>query len=200
MSPPTCAHTVDVFRPHGQDRQEDDMHDDAPLELVAASYASSDHAVQDFEAVWGGRHDGGFHHTAIALVTRNADGRLEVGRNNSTAKHLEWGGGLLGGALFVVAPAAGSELLARVGLSGAGAIIGHIRQNADPGALVAAADVLERDTTGLVVVLVNHRGEGITSLLAHAAHRSCVHMVWGDLEEELAHDFSRPRSRLLVAI
>jgi hypothetical protein len=172
----------------------------APLALVAASYPSSDCAVQDFEAVWAARHNGGFHHTAIAVVTRDAEGRLEVGRNNSTAKHLEWGGALLGGALFVIAPAAGAELLARVGLSGAGAIVGHIRQNADPSSLAATAEVLQRDTTGLVVVLVNHRGEGITPLLAHAAQRSCVHMVWGDLEEELAHDFSRPRSRLLVAI
>jgi hypothetical protein len=176
------------------------MHVHAPLALIAASYASPDGAVHDFEAVWGARHDGGFHHTAIAVVTRDADGRLEVGRTNSTAKHLEWGGALLGGALFVVAPAAGADLLATVGLSGAGAIVGHIRQNADPSALAATAEILESNTTGLVVVLVNHRGEGVTPLLGHAAHRSCVHMVWGDLEEELAHDFSRPRSRLLVAI
>jgi len=175
------------------------MHVDAPLALVAGSYASSDGAVQDFEAGWAARHDGGFHHTAIAVVARDADGRLQVGRNSSTAKHLEWGGALLGGALFVIAPAAGAELLATVGLSGAGAIVGHVRQYADPSALAATTRVLASDAAGLVVVLVNYPGEGITPLLANAAQRSCVHMVWGDLEEELAQDFSRPQSQVPVA-
>ena len=100
----------------------------------------------------------------------------------------------------MLATTLGAELLAKVGLSGAAAIIGHIRQNADPRSLGAAAAVLESDTTALVVVLANHRGEGSTPLLARFAQRACVHMVWADLEEELAQDFSRPHSRLLVAI
>jgi uncharacterized membrane protein len=172
----------------------------APIALVAASYSSADDATRDFESVWASREAGGFHHTALAVLTKDDDGRLQVGRNNSTAKHLEWGGALLGGALFVLAPAAGVDVLASVGLSGAGAIIGHFRDNADPDELSAASDVLELGTSALVVVLVNLPGDRVTELIDHADQRSVVHMVWGDLEEELAHDFSRFRSdRLLVA-
>jgi hypothetical protein len=176
------------------------MNVQAPIALVAASYSSAECAIRDFESVWASRTEGGFHHTSLAVLTRDADGRLHVGRNNSTAKHLEWGGALLGGALFVVAPAAGAEVLAAVGLNGAGAIIGHFRDNADPSELGAASTVLELGTSALVVVLVNRRGDAVSSLLEGADHRSSVHVVWGDLEEELAHDFSRARvERVLVA-
>lgn len=168
------------------------MNMQAPIALIAASYTSADGAIHDFQSVWASRADGGFHHTALAVLTRDAEGRLQVGRNNSTAKHLEWGGALLGGALFVVAPAAGADVLTTVGLSGAGAIIGHFRDNADPDELSAASTVLELGTSALVVVLVNRRGDEVTALLEAADHRSSVHMVWGDLEEELAHDFRGP--------
>jgi hypothetical protein len=173
----------------------------APIALVAASYSTADGAISDFESVWASRQDGGFHHTSIAVLTKDVDGRLQVGRNASTAKHLEWGGALLGGALFVLAPAAGVDVLTVVGLSGAGAIIGHIRENADPDELSVASSVLEMGTSALVVVLVNRRGDGVTGLLEHADRRSSVHMVWGDLEEELAHDFSsfRPDTVLVAS-
>ena len=170
----------------------------APIALVAASYSTSDGAVQDFDAVWRTRAEGGFHHTSIAVLSRDVDGRLLVGRNHSTAKHLEWGGALLGGALFVLAPAAGVEVLASVGLSGAGAIVGHFRLNADPDELEAAASVLEKGSSALLVVLVNRHGDSIAPLLGHADLRSSVDMVWGDLEEELAVDFSRPRTGALL--
>ena len=166
----------------------------APIALVAASYTSADAAMDDFRSVWASRTDGEFHHTALAVLTKDTDGRLRVERSNSTAKHLVWGGALLGGALFVVAPPAGAEVLTAVGLSGAGAIIGHIRDNADPDELSAASAVLELGTSALVVVLVNRRGDAVTALLDEADHLSSVHMVWGDLEEELAHDFSRVRA------
>jgi hypothetical protein len=176
------------------------MNVQAPIALVTASYSTPDGAIRDFESVWASRQDGGFHHTAIAVLTKDDDGRFQLGRNNSTAKYLEWGSALLGGALFVLAPTAGVDLLATVGLSGAGAIIGHFRLNSDPDELSDASAVLEMGTSALVVVLVNRRGEAITSLLGHADHRSSVHMVWGDLEEELAHDFSRLRSERLTVV
>jgi hypothetical protein len=34
----------------------------------------------------------------------------------------------------------------------------------------------------------------MTPLIEHAERRTTVDMVWGDLEEELAHDFARPSS------
>jgi hypothetical protein len=170
------------------------MNEKAPIALLAASYSSVEGAVHDFESVWASRSDGEFHHTSLAVLTKGAHGRLQVARSHSTAKHLQWGGALLGGPLFVLAPSAGADVLTAVGLSGAGAIIGHLRDNADPDELSAASTVLELGTSALIVVLVNRRGDAVTALLGAADHRSSVHMVWGNLEEELAHDFSRVRA------
>jgi hypothetical protein len=80
---------------------------------VGASHSTLDRAVHDFNAVWSARQDGEFHYTSVAVLTKDSGGKLHVERNNSTAKHLEWGGALLGAARFVLAPAAGIELLPR---------------------------------------------------------------------------------------
>ena len=173
----------------------------APIALIGAGYRSRDGAVDDFTSVWAARHDGDFHHTSVAVLTKDGDGRLQVERHNSTAKHLEWGGALLGAALVVLAPATGIEFLARVGWSGAGAMVGHFRFHADPEDLAAITTVLEVGTYALVVVVVNRRGQAMTSLLSHAAGRASVDMPWSDLEEELSTDFAHPSfARALIAV
>jgi uncharacterized membrane protein len=173
----------------------------APIALIGAGYRNRDGALQDFTSVWAARHDGDFHHTSVAVLTKDRDGRLHVERHNNTAKHLEWGGALLGAALVVLAPAAGIAVLAGVGLGGAGAMIGHFRQHADPEDLAAIATVLEAGASALVVVVVNRRGELLTPLLGHAVGRASVDMPWGDLEEELSADPAHPTiGRGLVAV
>ncbi|HET6394588.1 MAG TPA: hypothetical protein VFG13_17315 [Blastococcus sp.] len=173
----------------------------APIALIGASYRTPDAAVDDFTSVWAARRDGDFHHTAVAVLTRDPDGRLHVERHNSTAKHLEWGGALLGAALVVLAPAAGVEILATVGLSGAGAMVGHFRHHADPRDLAAIAGVLDSGSSALVVVIVNRDGRWATPLLSRADGRASVDMPWGDLEEELSVDFAHPTfGRTLVAV
>src|SRR4051794_26057346 len=96
----------------------------APIALIGANYRTRESAFDDFTSVWAARHDGDFHHTSAAVLSKDPDGRLRVELHNSTAKHLEWGGALLGSALVVLAPATGIEILARVGWSGAGALVG----------------------------------------------------------------------------
>jgi hypothetical protein len=164
----------------------------APVALIGASYRDRDSAVHDFTSVWAGRHDGDFHHTSVAVLTKDCDGRLHVERHNSTAKHLEWGGALLGATLVVLAPAAGVEILAVVGWSGAGAMVGHFRQHAAAEDLAAMANLLEVGSCALVVVVVNRRGQALMPLLSHADGCASLDMPWGDLEEELAADFAHP--------
>jgi hypothetical protein len=65
----------------------------APIALIGASYRNRDSAVHDFTAVWAARHDGDFHHTSVAVLTKDCDGHLHVERHNSTAKHLDGGAG-----------------------------------------------------------------------------------------------------------
>ena len=177
------------------------MKTDAPIAVVSASYSCRDRALADFESVWGARHDGDFQHTAVAVLTRDSTEHLHVERHNNTAKHLEWGGALLGAPLFVLAPEPGTELLAAVGLSGAGAIACHLRLNAGPEELATTARVVDAGACGLVVVVVNRRGDAITPLLRHAEETSCAGLLWGNLEEELSRDFATPMSDpVLIAV
>jgi hypothetical protein len=166
----------------------------APISLVTATYGSHDAAAADFDTVWRARDEGEFHHTSVALLTRESEGFFHVERQENTAEYLVWGGALLGGALFVVAPPVGLEVLARGGVSGAGAIVGHLRHNVQPAALARAADVVEQGHWSLVVLVVNRPSAATDLLLEHAADLSSIDMLWGDLEEELSQDFARPLS------
>ena len=162
----------------------------APIALIGACYSRRDRAVDDFTSVWSTRSDGDFHHTAVAVLTKDCAGELHVDRHNSTAKHLEWGGALLGSALVVLAPAAGIELLAGVGWSGAGAMIGHFRQHTDPEELARIGGLLTVGSAALVVVVVNRSAGNLTPWLTQAHERGSVDLPWGDLEEELSADFA----------
>jgi hypothetical protein len=168
------------------------MNANAPVSLVTAGYTTREAAARDFRAVWGSRGDGDFHHTSIALLGKAPSGRLQVEQTNSTAKHLLWGGALLAGPLFAMAPATGAELLAVLGSTGAGAIIGHLRANSRPEDLTRAADVLEASSWGLLVVVVNRGSRALAHLLQHADGTAALQMAWGDLEDELCQDIARP--------
>jgi hypothetical protein len=175
------------------------MNVNAPISIVVAAYSDLDDAAWDFASVWSARADGDFHHTSVALLSRDHDDELQVQRSDSTAKYLHWGGALMGGPVFMFAPAVGAKLLSGSGLTGAGAIIGHIRENADPAALDAAAALLCASPTSLVVVAVNRQAADMAVLLARATMTSTVDMLWGDLEEELCQDFVRSLSETMLA-
>jgi hypothetical protein len=177
------------------------MNVNAPIGLLAAGYSSVDGAEQDFASVWTTRNDGGFHHTSVAVLTKDDEGNLQVERSNNTAKHIEWGGALLGAALYLLAPPAGAAVLTTVGMSGVGAMIDHFRQQAPPEGLAELATMLESGAAALVVVVLNRGSAAMTPLLENAERCSSVDMVWADLEEELSQDFARSSSgAVLVAI
>ena len=175
------------------------MNVNAPISIVVAAYGDLDAATWDFTTVWAARADGDFHHTSVALLSRDPDDELQVERSDSTAKYLHWGGALMGGPVFMFAAAAGTKLLSVSGLAGVGAIIGHVRENADPVALASAAELVCASPTSLVVVAVNRRAVDITVLLERATMTSTVDMLWGDLEEELSQDFVRPLSEAMLS-
>jgi hypothetical protein len=168
------------------------MNVNAPISVLVAGYGSHEAAVEDYRSVWDARHAGDFHHTAVALLRRNADDTIDVERSSSTAEHLLWGGALLGGALFVLVPAAGVQMFAEVGLDGAGAFVYHFRRHADPDGLAVGARLLSEGNAGLVVVGVNRRGDVLAPLLPHAQRCAWVDLPWGDLEAELSRDLATP--------
>ena len=167
------------------------MDGNTPITLAAGKYSNRDAAVEDFKAVWDARGDGEFDHTAVAVLTKDSSGKLQVERQDSTAKHLAWGGALAGAAVAVVAPVAGASMLATAGVaSGAGALVGHFHHNIPKKDVEAIGDLLESGQSGLVVVAVNKQGTDIEPLLKNAEKTVVTNTTWGDLDAEIEKEIA----------
>ena len=164
------------------------MRNDTPITLAVATYADRAAAVNDFHRVMDAKSGGDFDHVAVAVLTKDADGQVQVERHDSTAKHLAWGGALIGGALFVLAPPLAPAALgigggaSAAGLAGAGGIAGHFWHNVPKETTREMSDVLEAGDSGLVVVAVNPSGNGIEPLLSGAEKTVIDSTTKGDLE------------------
>jgi hypothetical protein len=64
---------------------------DKPVTIAVATYANREGAEQDFDAIWGIKHEGQLDHLAIALVSKDEDGKLKVDRHN-THRPSTWRG------------------------------------------------------------------------------------------------------------
>ena len=164
------------------------MRTTATITLTTATYSTHDDAMHDFDDAWNARHDDRRRHTATAVLTRDPRGFLQVERSRSTARHLAWGGALLGGALFLVAPAAGAGVLSSAGLSGAGVFIGHFHDHVRREDIAHCARLLRREPLAVFVVLVEDDDGATTPLLPRARSTASMALPWGELDEELAWD------------
>jgi hypothetical protein len=173
----------------------------ARLTLTVATHRTRDRAAADCAALWRTRGDREPGHTAVAVLDRRPDGVLGVERYSNTAKHLLWGGALLGGPLLVVCRPAGAELLTAVGLSGAVAVVGHLRRYVDPADVATAGQVLEDGDVGLVIVAVDC-GPRLPRPRPRRADRTfSVSLPWEDLRAELSRDVAGPSSApALIAV
>ena len=164
------------------------MNKDTPITLAVATYGDRGTAVNDFDRVMDAKKGGSFDHVAVAVMTKGTDGKVEIERHDSTAKHLAWGGALIGGAMFVVAPPLAPAALglgggaSAAGLAGAGGIAGHFWHNIPKDTLREMSDTLEAGDSGLVVVAVNPQGSDLEGLLSGAQKVVIDATTKGDLE------------------
>lgn len=168
------------------------MDPSTPITLAAATYASRGAALEDYDTVRAAKTEGEYDHIAIAVITKRADGTVEVERHDSTAKHLAWGGALVGAAALVLTPVAapvaiGVSLgagggLTAAGLAGAGGIAGHFWHNVPKEKVREMSDLLHDGESGLIVVAVNKLGSDISPLLGRAEKVVIDDTSKGDLE------------------
>jgi hypothetical protein len=154
------------------------MDPETPIVLAVAVYADREAAVEDYHSVRAAKTEGEYDHIALAVLTKRPDGSVQVERHDSTAKHLAWGGALVGGAMLVVAPFAAPVVIATsagvgggataAGLAGAGGIAGHFWRNIPKAKVREMGDLLDTGESGLIIVAVNKQGSDISPLLVHA--------------------------------
>jgi uncharacterized membrane protein len=150
--------------------------------VAVATYRDKGAAEQDFDAVWGIKHEGQIDHLAIAMVEKTDEGDLKVDRHDTSAKHLAWGGGILGASLAVISAPLGIVFLGPLAASsavwaGAGGLVGHFWKNIPKDQVRKMSDLLEAGDFGLVIVAVNPKEAAIGSLLANATSKIVVDNV-----------------------
>jgi uncharacterized membrane protein len=150
-----------------------------PATVAVATYADKADAELDYEAVRGVKSAGQLDHIAVAIVEKDADGKLQLDRHDSTAKHLAWGGGILGAAATVVFAPLGivfmGQLVANTAvLAGAGGLAGHFWHNIPKDEVRKMSDLLDAGEVGLVIVAVNPDGTDVGALLGRAESKHVV--------------------------
>ena len=161
------------------------MKADTPITLAAARYSNRAAALEGFDTVWNAHRGGEFDHTAVAVLTKDDSGKLQVERHDTTAKHLGW----TGAALAVVAPGVGIAAGA-----GAGALIGHLHHNIPKKDVEAIGELLQSGQSGLIVVAVNKVGTDIKTLLSGAEKTVVVETTWGDLDAEIDAEIAKAQA------
>jgi uncharacterized membrane protein len=186
-SHPTRAEST-INIPPDQTKESTTMKKDTPITLAVATYSDRDGAVADFKGVMAEKTAGAFDHIAVGVITKSPDGTVEVERHDSTAKHLAWGGALVGGALFVLAPPLAPAAIglgggaSAAGLAGAGGIAGHFSNNIPKDKIREMTDTLDAGDSGLVIVAVNPQGSDLAPMLAGAQKVVIDSTTKGDLE------------------
>ncbi len=158
------------------------MDPNTPMTLAAAAYKTRPEAVEAFKTVWGARHQGEFDHMALAVLTKDENGQLQVERHDSTTKHLAWTGVAVGAALTVVCPPAGVAALAAGGGAGAGsgAWVGHFWNQIPKDDIREIGDLLESGESAVFVVTVNPKQTDIAPLLMHPERSKVLQTKAGD--------------------
>jgi uncharacterized membrane protein len=148
--------------------------------VIANQYDSEPKALADFEDVRKlyGRIGLIDTHDA-AVLTRNADGKVEIVKRvaGPTRRAAEMGlaGGLAIGAAFALFPAitlAGGLLAGGTLGAGAGAIAGHMVSGMSRSDLKELGEVLDNGTSGLVVVVATNVEARVEDAITRAQHQA----------------------------
>jgi uncharacterized membrane protein len=165
---------------------------DQPVVMAVATYRSKAAADWDFCAVRDAKHEREADHVAAAVVEKGANGQLIMDCHDNSARHLAWGGALLGGVFIVIAAPLGIHFLAPIigtgtAWAGVGAIVDHFWHNIPKNDLRLMSDLLESDQAALVVVAVDHTGEDIEALLSNATTKIITDASFADFEAEFSN-------------
>jgi uncharacterized membrane protein len=144
-----------------------------PSTIAVATYVDKAAADVDYDAVHAAKSDGQLDHLAIAVVSKDAGGELHIDRHDSTAKHLAWGGGILGAVSTVAFAPLGLVFLGPLAANtavyaGAGGLVGHFWHNIPKEEVHKMGELLATGEVGLIIVAVNPQGTDVGGFLTHA--------------------------------
>ena len=147
------------------------MRDLDTLFVLAASYASADAAVADFEAIRALYHQvKASNEFDAAVIAKNAEGKVEIVKKHEqqtrhgSAVGLGWG--LAAGAVVALVPPV--RILGALTVGGGagaaiGALAGHVSGGMDRDGLKQLGEVLDEGEAGLVVVYATNMADQVAA-------------------------------------
>jgi len=164
--------------------------------LSVCTYSNVTDALTDFDSIMSMHREGELGHVAAAILSRDDQGKLHIHRHDTTAKHLAWGGALVGGLVGILYPPLGAVLLTgsitggmftagavdAAVLAGAGGVIGHYWHNIPKQDLRAMSDLIDSGQAALVVVAVDKQEAEIDRAINRAEKRITKRLENGDVE------------------
>ena len=140
---------------------------DAPMDLYIAAYSDAGAAQSDWDALSELEEAGTIKLDGVALVTRDADGKIDVKDTAHTAAHgAGWGavGGAVVGLIFPPAILGAALVGAGVG-AGIGGIVSHsdkkeIKENVE--------DVMPNNSSGIVALFEEQWAEQVEAAMTKA--------------------------------
>lgn len=172
------------------------MADPKPMVVLVATYPSVADAEADYKAVMALHKEGDLGHVAAAVLTKDDKGKLKISRHDTTAKHLAWGGLIVGaligvtlpwlGAVFIMGSVLGGVVLSAgvdgAVLAGFGGLMGHFYKQISKEDLRQMGDLLESGEAGLTVVAVDKKAEEVEAMLAKADRKIVRKLDDGDVD------------------
>ena len=139
---------------------------DRPVFLYAATYADREDALADYDGLLElhaaklvGTYD-------VALIVRDADGKVHVSKHEKPTQHGAWGGIAVGAAIGILFP---PSIIGAAAVGGVvGGIGGHLRRGISRGDAKELGELLEGGEAALIVIGESRVEEQLDKALTRA--------------------------------
>jgi uncharacterized membrane protein len=140
---------------------------DRPVFIYAATYADREDALADYDGLLElhaaklvGTYD-------VALIARDADGKVHVAKHEKPTQHGAWGGIAVGAAIGILFP---PSIIGAAAVGGVvGGLGGHLRRGISRGDAKELGELLEGGEAALIVIGESRVEEQLDKALTRAA-------------------------------
>jgi uncharacterized membrane protein len=139
-------------------------------------------AERDYDAIKRLHHVGEIGTYDAAVLTKNADGDVEVNKDEKPVRHAGWVGTAAGAGVAVLFPATLGLVMAGGG-AGVGAWLGHLAHGMPRKDAKEMATMLERGRSALIVVGVDEDSADIERATGASTSHVTKHLEGADFEE-----------------
>ncbi len=140
---------------------------DRPVFIYAATYASRTDALADYDSLVELHAEKLVGTYDVALISKDADGKVHVEKHEKPTQHGAWGGIAVGAVVGILFP---PSILGAAAVGGVvGGVGGHLRRGMDRGDARALGELLDEGEAALIVIGESRLEEQLDKALTRAA-------------------------------